>query len=86
VQCVDAIDDLLERSVGDDAREHGVGIEQLLRLCRERIGGGAPPDARNELLVRHDAPLEPACGERAEQLVRMPASAGAENGDAHVRQ
>ena len=93
VQRVHAIDDLLERAVGDDAREHGVGVDQgstrpavaarPATLRRRACCGDAPArrlNARDAATrTAHHVPDVAARRQRAAQLVGVPAGARAED-------
>src|SRR6185437_11305165 len=74
---IDAIHDLLERTVGDDASENGVGGQEVRILRNER---GAAAHRRDERLVREDG------GARARELIGVPSGARGEDGDEHRRQ
>ena len=83
VQRVHAVDDLLERSARNDAREHGVGVEERHGVARE--AGAATPAAqpRPQPFVRQHARRVAALGQRAAQLVGVPAGPRAQDGDVH---
>src|SRR6185437_3135206 len=77
---IDAIHDLLERTVGDDASENGVGGQEVGILRNER---GAAAHRRDERLVWEDGGARAPSGERARELIGVPSGACGEDGDEH---
>ena len=81
VQRVHPEDDLLEGARGDDPRQHGVaGAEVRLAGGKRR---GRATETRHQHLVGEDASLVAPRGERAAELVGVPALPRGEDRDAH---
>jgi len=82
VQRVHPEDDLLEGACRDDARQHSVAGAQV------GLAGGKPrcrtAEPRHQRLVGKDPPLMAPRGERAAELVGVPALPRGENRDAHA--
>jgi hypothetical protein len=81
MQGIQAIDDLLERSAGDEPREDGVGVEDRRLLARQSGTGRAK--AADQSFVRQDVTGVSAFGERAAQLIGVPPGF-AEDDDLHT--
>ena len=81
---IDAVDDLFERPVGNDASQHSIGIEKCRALARKICRTCAPgAKSGDEAFVWQHTTRVPALGQGATQLIGVPASSGAEDSDLH---
>src|SRR5438034_11611441 len=84
MQRIHAIDHLLERSGGNDPREHGVGVENFRGGNRKAACDAAfGAEARDQPFVGQDPACVATFGQCAAQLVSMPASPRIKNDYLH---
>jgi hypothetical protein len=79
MQGVDAIDDLLERAVRDDAGQYDIGRLQYIGPGGE--GGGAVTNRRDERFVLQHRGARAAFDERPAELVSVPPLPGRQDDD-----